>query len=694
VSRRRRPVATLPKAPAQAIPPKAIIPKTGIKPLVLASLVVGMLIAQWSLATLSLVQENPTIDEVIHLPAGISYWQTGDFRMYPHNPPLVKLIAALPVLAAEPRMSELYERPWWKAANKAGFAHEFALWNADRYFNLLTRGRLVMPWFGVLGGLLVFLWSRRLYGDWGGLLSLALWSFCPNILAHTRLITTDVGATVAGFGATFAFWHYIKRPSWGRAALAGALLGVAQLTKFSLLLLYGLWPLIWLINMAFGGWPGWRSIGRAAIHGLFIVGLSVVVIDAGYGFAKLGRPLGSFDFTSDALTNDRIPPVVARRSEKEQAPPLHDALLQYRVNRVKNTWLGAVPSPLPEAYFIGFDEQKLEAEGIPPKSGLYADDPRVAVVEKEEVRGYPVYLNGELSSTSWWYYYLAALVYKVPEGTWALVVGGLLCLILSRDSRASWADELSLLVIPLVLLLVMSFATNIALGLRYVLPIAPYIFVSTGKLARWAQTRSRPKLAAGAIAVCLAANIAAIASIHPSYLAYFNWASGGPDRGSEHLIDSNLDWGQDLVGLKRWVDQKARGERIGIAYFGQINPAIFGLAEGITPVGPQADSKRMAEVLNWFLPPALPGTLQPDASTYTLKGPEPGLYAVSASLMRGLPWRVYVPERFDPVSAYREAFSYFASLEPIGNIGHSILLYRITPEDARRLAKLWESTRP
>ncbi len=200
------------------------------------------------LAVTSLVRENPTVDEVAHLPAGVTYWQMRTFRLYPHNPPLVKLIAALPVVLSDPEMSRIYSLPSWQQPLPvhASVAHEFAVDNAGRYFELFTLARLVIPVFSVLGGLVVFSWSRRLYGDWGGLLSLGLWCFSPNVLAHARLVTTDIGATALGVGATFAFWLYLKRPTWGRAAISGLMLGLATLAKFSSLLLFGLWPLIWL----------------------------------------------------------------------------------------------------------------------------------------------------------------------------------------------------------------------------------------------------------------------------------------------------------------------------------------------------------------------------------------------------------------------------------------------------------------
>ena len=97
------------------------------------------------------------------------------------------------------------------------------------------------------------------------------------------------------------------------------------------------------------------------------------------------------------------------------------------------------------------------------------------------------------------------------------------------------------------------------------------------------------------MAFLLAETIVSTLVIHPHYLAYFNFVSGGPSRGSEHLIDNNLDWGQDLVGLKKWAEAHAPGEPIGLAYFGQINPSIFLL---------RAHQGVRERPLDWYLPPS------------------------------------------------------------------------------------------
>ena len=218
--------------------------------------------------------------------------------------------------------------------------------------------------------------------------------------------------------ATFVFWLYLQRPTWRRAAWAGVVLGLAQLTKFSLILLYGLWPLLAADSPAgrprspFA--PPTGAIGAG--QGALMLALSVLVIDVGYGFEGVGRPLGRYEFVSRLLTRDVRPTDPPR-------PQLLDTTLnslrKYRINRFRGTFLESLPVPLPAHYLLGFDDQKMEAEGIPL---FFMNERLKGLPEGDEITGYPVYLDGVLSSKSWWYYYLFALAYKVPEGTWALVV--------------------------------------------------------------------------------------------------------------------------------------------------------------------------------------------------------------------------------------------------------------------------------
>lgn len=705
-----------PVEPAQPEPPK---PETNAgsllssrSRLLIALVVTALLALQYTLSARSLLQENPTVDEVVHMPAGITYWQQGTFKLYHHNPPLFKLWASLPVVWAGPRMQELYQLGSWRnePPSMATFSQSFAWFNADRYFELFQLARLMMPVFAVLGGLVVFTWSSRMYGAWGGLLSLVLWVFCPNIMAHGRLITSDVSATAFGAGATYLFWRYLKGPSWRMAAVAGVALGLAELCKFSMLLLYFVWPFLWTVRLVLVSprpeWP--QAVRQSAVQALLVVSLSILVIDLGYGFEGVGKPLGDYEFASRSLTR----PVTGAQVRPRSRNQLYDVLWPFRINRFRGTVLGKIPAPLPEHYLLGFDEQKIETEGIPFRFGKAMQEGRIveerAVPESsnDERGAYPVYLNGELRNTGWWYYYFLTLVYKIPEGTWLLVLASVLVLIARKRSPDAWADEIALATVPVVILVTMSFLTDINLGLRYVLPILPYAFISAGKLAPWAAGLKglATGLARASIVAALGLTIAASLWIYPHYLAYFNWTSGGPDRVPSRLIDSNLDWGQDLLGLKNWCQQNIPGQPIGLAYFGQINPTIFTIR---------------GEKFPWFLPPAYPGTstkleptADPPAGTRApalplpaLDGPAPkltpGYYAVSASLLAGLPWRLYdpapplkAPGAWAPAWNARaeDAFGYFRLFTPssiVARIGHSIYVYRLTEEDVKRAEGVW-----
>jgi len=700
------------REPAQAAPAQA--------PVVLASVsstpshrlagwlgtalaVAGLLAVHLALAEQSLILENPTVDEVVHLPAGVTYWQKGTFRLYHHSPPLIRMAAALPVIClGNPVTGPAYEQDSWKLAGPqpTTFSQTFAYLNSERYLDLFQLARMVMPLFSIVGALAVFAWSRRLYGNRGGLLSLCLWVFCPNILAHCRLITTDVGSTALGVAATFVFWLYLRSPSWTRAMAAGVLLGLAELTKFSMLVLYAVWPFLWLVRLILAT-PRAQVVRRAAVgaaQGLLLVALSVLVIDAGYRFEGVGIPLGKFEFASSTLTR----PVAGGIRRAPASPnPLFALMWPFRENRFRGTMLARLPAPLPEHYLLGFDEQKVEADGIPTRlrrayEALQEGDielaRRRAASADDSAGGYTVYLDGVMRDSGWWYYYLAALLYKVPEGTWCLVLLSLLLLFFQRRTRESWADEICLWTVPVVVLFTMSFLTDICLGLRYVLSIAPYAFIAAGKVVPFVEGFSglRRWIGRGFLGGALGLTIAAALWIHPHYLAYFNWVSGGPDREPARLIDSNLDWGQDLLGLRAWCREHAPGQRIGLAYFGQINPSI----DALNPPNDHFD---------WFLPPVKPGATvllptKPGIPPPRVVGPAPrlvpGYYAVSATLVRGLRWRLYDPsparpDAWAPVwKSDQDAFGYFRKFEPIARIGHSIYVYKLSQADVERVSPL------
>ncbi len=354
----------------------------------------------------------------------------------------------------------------------------------------------------------------------------------------------------------------------------GVMLGLAQLTKFTMLLLYAVWPFLWLVRLVLvipkAEWP--TRMPRALGDGITIVVLSILMIDAGYFFEGVGIPLGDskFEFASRSLTR----PVTPEMKRPHSKNLLLEATWQFRVNRFRGSWMERIPCPLPEHYVLGFDEQKIETEGIPTRFFKAVSAPDQAERDRmvETERGlpetssepkdaYPVYLNGELRRTGWWYYYLLCLVYKVPEGTWLLIMLSLVSLRFVPRTSAEWADEIALWTVPVVILFSMSFLTDINLGLRYVLAVLPYLFIATGKLVPWmlGLVGTRRWVMTALVVVSLGSTVASSIWIHPHYLAFFNWASGRSRPGAGEVDRQQSRLGPRLGRTPEVVEENDPG---------------------------------------------------------------------------------------------------------------------------------------
>ena len=345
-----------------------------------------------------------------------------------------------------------------------------------------------------------------------------------------------------------------------------------------------------------------------------MVALSVLVIDVGYGFEGVGIPLGQFEFVCGTLTRP-VPPGMRGPAAAER--PVRRGLRAYRVNRFRGTIArGDSPSPLPEHYLLGFDDQKLEAEGV-PRQFLAATRRSATGWGRRRRPGYPGLPRRRAApERSWWYYYLRdAGSTRSPRGpgAWSslsLVVAGRVAAVagaLVRRARRRWRSRV-------VVLVAMSVFTNINLGLRYVLPIFPYVFISTGKLVPWASGLERRR-----------------AGSRPA-----------ADRSGVPLRPDGRGDGADpsaLPGLLQLASRAGRTAGLGApdrqqprlgpgpgrpASAGSRNmPEASGWAWPISGRSTRASSTLRGEGFDWFLPPPLPGTIRPmpGPTTSRLVGP-------------------------------------------------------------------------
>ena len=200
-------------------------------------------------ATASMAQKGATFDEGVHLTAGYTYWKTGDFRLNEEHPPLTKLMAAIPLLFIDPELPP--DSPHWEEDSQWEFAKEFLYSGKNNPDQLLFWGRFPFVLLGLLLGFYVFKWAKELYGTKAGLFALLLYTFSPNILAHTRLIHTDVGISAGLFITTYYFWKYLQKKTWNTLIIVGICLGVTNAIKFTGIYLIGILILLFVTHLYF-----------------------------------------------------------------------------------------------------------------------------------------------------------------------------------------------------------------------------------------------------------------------------------------------------------------------------------------------------------------------------------------------------------------------------------------------------------
>jgi 4-amino-4-deoxy-L-arabinose transferase-like glycosyltransferase len=509
--------------------------------------VAALLLLYLLLALTSLWNKSVTVDEYAHLPAACAVLQHGTLDLYGKNPPLVRYLLGAPAMAAGavvpvPRLPTLGAGwdPW-------RYGDTFVAANAGptglgRYRTLLRAARVAGVVLGALLLLLVHGWGRRIHGPAGGLAAAFLLALSPAFLAHARLSTLDVGASLAITAALFLIWRALLGGGLAAWGLAGAGVGAAVAAKFTALLLLPVLVVVLLVSRRWRAGERQPSLSaRAGWLSGFLAAAWLVLLVA-YQFQDPLARVDSFRFHSRAAQG-------------------------------LSSWLPDwAPVPLPAALVRGMDAQLLD-------------------LQDAEM---PNYLNGDWSRRGWWYYYPETLLLKTPLALWGmLLLGALLALQRRRRGHARMPEgkrERSLAYLVLgawaVALLLSSLASHLDIGVRYLLPAFPAAYLLLcGLVTPVLQAGRWWRVAALGLALTYGA---ATLGAHPHYLPFFNTLAGGPAGGWRYLANSNNDWGQDLPLLKRWLEQQGlSGQRIHLAYFGHLDPRRYGIDFVLPPDRPQ-----------------------------------------------------------------------------------------------------------
>ncbi|WP_420644324.1 ArnT family glycosyltransferase [Candidatus Leptofilum sp.] len=548
----------------------------------------AVLLLFFALSIINLSQLGPTFDEQGFITRGLGYLRGENQWMRVGHPLGLNALNAS-LLAADDSVQLPVDDPSWQLPNFHR-PSELFLWEiGNDVTHVMFLARLPTVWLGLLLLALVYRWAREVSGRrWAALLALSVAALDPNLLAHGRLATTDFGLMTFAFLAGFLLWRFGKRPSWSRAIWAGVGFGLLQNTKFTAGLFVPLFALVMLITLI----QWWRQ------------------------------------------TTPK-PALFSRQS------PLIMLLVAYPLAAFLTLWvaygfqIGTLPDSLPT---------------LPQLSGLTLPLSRhleqLLDIGGRLQKSTPAFLAGSYSDSGWWYYFPIAFLLKTPLPMLILLLGstvGLLWLAWRRKLAGRWLTLTALLIPPLGYF-GFALTTDINLGYRHLLPVLPYFFVFVAAMLAWLPKFGlRPAVLVGL--VIWLGGTAVI--LHPHHLAFFNVFAGGPDGGWRYLVDSNLDWGQDLAGLQEWMVENGV-DHVWLSYFGEgrlstYNINFTGLAS---------------------FPPRL---MNPQARPFYPHDPAPGVYAISATMLQGVHF------------ANHDTFAWFRDKEPIDKIGYSIFMFEVSP---------------
>lgn len=475
--------------------------------------------------------DSQTSDEAIHLLAGYTYLTQHDYRLDPEHPPLIKELSALPILFLKNvnlNLGNLWDRAGnfyydsWQEARVLGI--QFLYQSGNNPEQLLFWGRLMMIILTLVLGGFAFFWAKKLYGQKAGILAAFLVMFFPNILAHGRLINTDLGLTLFIFIAVYFWGEYLKKLNWQNLILAGLFSGLAMASKYTAIILFFILFILALVKI----FQERKNYLKIIFGFIAILIMTYFVLWASYGFSIQAPPMISAGLSEKV--NFEI-------SNFDKFYRSFDVFSSDKINTVPPTYNGVYaffrPVLVPDYFFKGF-----------------------VFVATHALGGHGSFLLGHNSNIGWWYYFPMAILFKTPISIFILLALSIIYAKKLRvkdlpDDQASRFDEW-LLILPPLIFLAFAMYSKADLGVRHILPIFPFIFVYIAKSINILDFTKSIWLKI-IIIFSIVWYLASALISFPNYLAYFNEFAGGPKNGHKILTDSNLDWGQDIYRIKNYI---------------------------------------------------------------------------------------------------------------------------------------------
>ncbi len=596
-----------------------------------------IIILAWMLI-ISLVvssQESTTMDEQAHIPSAYTYVKYNDMRLNPEHPPMLKDLTGIPLLFLDVKFP-VDSKEWqsgvneqWTLGNK--FIHSN---NADA---IMFWSRFPIILIALLLGFFIFRWTKELAGTAAGIFALVLYAFDPNILGHNHYVTTDIGIAAFIFISFYYFVKFIKNPNWKNTILAGVFLGLAELAKFSAVLLFPFFALIIAAYAIFKKKPDfenstilkyrwnkfWEYAGKYAVIAAICFSLIWIL----YIFNTFNMPAEKIQYVAKTVFGDEGLGKIAKAIVIQMsALPFLTGLSEYFLGvfmvfaRVTggNTY-----------YFFDHVSNQATAWYFPAVFFLKETLPfLILIIFTSFYSICQIYKNFVSRTENCFRKIRGIIVHYLQTGVVQYSMLGFI-----------------------FLYSYLSITGNLNIGFRHFFPILPFAYVLIAKktfdFLRNIQTEHTKKTVKIILAVIIIWIILEPIIFFPSYISYFNEAAGGPKNGYKYVTDSNLDWGQDLKRLRNWVDkynqtcaipEQCRSiNKIRIDYFGGSNPEYyFG---------------------NKFI------------AWHAGNNPEPGWYAISATFLQE---SVYKQKNNG-----EESYEWLLNYQPAARVGDSIFVYYI-----------------
>ena len=566
-----------------------------------------------------ILNASPTADEPPHIASGWSYFKFWDFRMNPEHPPLIKYWCALPLLLMDLKCEK---DDSWEKSQEWEFGHKFIFnWNKDK--PILFYSRLMNLIWGVFCGLLLWIFAKAVAGEKVALITLALFSFNPEIISHSSFVTTDLGNAFFYLLTFYGLFLILKKQNIKSVLILIAGLTGGNITKHSFVMVIPLIALWWLV----AGYKMGKYHLKKAVILLFITGLAVyLMVWVSYGLKYKSIPEG-------------VEYLV--RWEKFTLKGLPGKF----INLARQTKIS------PEAYIYGWND----------------------VLKKGDR---PTFIWGKTHPGGVWFYFPSTFILKTPLSLLILLIISLIF-----NTKKFWSQSISFqklsgifnksknkseqknhnelnnqkLIVsippiiwlpPLYYIIFFILFVRLNLGNRHILPIYPFVFIiaSIG-LINIIKFRAGKLIGAGVFIFYFMATL----NVSPNYLSFVNLIGGGHKNGWKDLADSNYDWGQDLRNLKKWSEANGNPE-IKLSYFGNDDPTEIGLNYILIP-----------SIKPYYFSPL---RIEENISKIYLKG----YFAISTNHLVGM----FLEEHhlgFNP-------YEYFKEKKPVALAGDSIRIYK------------------